>query len=162
MKKKRKFKQASLPYLENQQSELQDHSAIRVFFDGSIDQNPGGCMGWGFHASQHGKEICRQSFHSGRGKTHTNNVAEYLGLIAALEWLYKNNLHKEKIIITGDSTMVIRQMQKGAISPKSQGHYASHARRAILLSKSFEAIKFCWVRREYNQVADELSKYHRK
>src|SRR5690242_19903831 len=41
----------------------------------------------------------------------TNNVAEYTGIIKALEWLIANNYQNENIVIKGDSQLVIQQMK---------------------------------------------------
>jgi ribonuclease HI len=48
----------------------------------------------------------------------TNNVAEYTGIIRALEWLIANNYQNESIVINGDSQLVIQQI-KGILSQSS-------------------------------------------
>ena len=48
----------------------------------------------------------------------TNNVAEYTRIIKALEWLLANNYENEKILIRGDSRLVINQV-KGKFKVKA-------------------------------------------
>jgi len=45
-------------------------------------------------------------------ESSTNNVAEYTGIIKALEWLLENNFHNQKIMISGDSQLVINQLRR--------------------------------------------------
>jgi ribonuclease HI len=40
----------------------------------------------------------------------TNNVAEYTGLIKALEWLLAHSYENQNIIVRGDSQLVIRHI----------------------------------------------------
>jgi ribonuclease HI len=42
----------------------------------------------------------------------TNNVAEYAGIIYALEWLIANNYENENIVIKGDSQLVTSQIKR--------------------------------------------------
>jgi ribonuclease HI len=42
----------------------------------------------------------------------TNNLAEYAGIIKALEWLITNNYENENIIVRGDSQLVVSQIQR--------------------------------------------------
>jgi ribonuclease HI len=85
----------------------------------------------------------------------TNNVAEYIGAIRALEWLAAVPYVGE-VVVNGDSELVIRQMN---------GEYAVHAEhlkpyheRLRQLAALFRHVEFRWVPREENRRADDLSK----
>jgi ribonuclease HI len=99
--------------LNLQQQKLFDDSRnsnknqIEVRFDGLCQPyNPGGTACYAFIIkNEEGNTI-----HSGYGlaaRNSTNNVAEYTGIIKALEWLLANNYENESIIIRGDSIMVV-------------------------------------------------------
>jgi ribonuclease HI len=45
-------------------------------------------------------------------RNSTNNVAEYTGLIKALDWLVENHYQNQTIVIMGDSRLVIYQIKK--------------------------------------------------
>ena len=62
---------------------------IEVYFDGLCEPNPGGVATFGFVVKRDGKKIHEGHGLAGTPKTPqaTNNVAEYTGLIRALEWL---------------------------------------------------------------------------
>ena len=87
----------------------------------------------------------------------TNNVAEYTGVIRALEWLlekynYNNN---QKIIIRGYSQLVINQI-KGKYKVRAVKIIPLYQKVKSLLSK-FKDIKIEWIPRDKNKEADELS-----
>jgi ribonuclease HI len=86
----------------------------------------------------------------------SNNVAEYAGLIAVLEWLIEHDLCDTEIIVMGDSKLVIEQMF-GAWKIKN-GRYTTLALRARELVSRFENIRGEWISRDLHDVADELSK----
>jgi len=91
------------------------------------------------------------------GGQTSNNVAEYAALIAVLEYLLDNALTSERVVIRGDSNLVIQQMignwaiRKGAYVP-----LAKHAQQ--LLRKFPVQPELRWVPREENEEADRLSK----
>ncbi len=87
----------------------------------------------------------------------TNNVAEYTGVIKALEWLlekynYNNN---QKIIIRGDSQLVINQI-KDKYKVRAVKIIPLYQKVKSLLSK-FKYIKIEWIPRDNNKEADKLS-----
>jgi ribonuclease HI len=85
----------------------------------------------------------------------TNNVAEYIAAIRALEWLaalpYRGDL-----LVRGDSELVIRQMN-GEYEVRAE-HLKPYHERLRQLAGQFHHVEFEWVRREENRRADELSK----
>ena len=129
---------------------------IEAYFDGLCDPNPGGVATYGFVVKRDGKKI-----HEGHGlavapKTPqaTNNVAEYTGLIKALEWLAEQKV-KGPIVVRGDSDLVIKQI-RGEYKVKS-GLLAPLHRRAGELASRFDSLDFEWIQRERNTEADRLT-----
>ena len=83
----------------------------------------------------------------------TNNVAEYRGLIAALEWAAAhghNRLH-----IKSDSQLMVQQML-GNYRVKNEGLLPLY-RQAHHLMARIGDVTFDHVRREHNRDADRLS-----
>ena len=131
---------------------------IKVYFDGLCQPiNPGGIACYAFIVTSKDKII-----HSDSGlaedpfsNNSTNNVAEYVALARALEWLIQNNLQSEKIRIQSDSQLVVNQLM---------GTYKVRAKRiiplynvVIKLKSEFQDIQIRWVPREKNKEADMLT-----
>ena len=93
----------------------------------------------------------------------SNNVAEYSGLIAFLEWYLGSQISlatkgfKKVPVIYSDSALLINQMQGEWMVKK--GLYVPYYLRAQEMCQrhKFE-LSFCWVNREENAEADEWSK----
>ncbi len=85
----------------------------------------------------------------------TNNVAEYVGAIRALEWLVSVP-YRADVVVQGDSELVIRQMN-GEYEVRAD-HLRPYHDRLRQLAGLFRRVEFRWVRREENRRADELSK----
>lgn len=122
--------------------------------------NPGGTAAFGAVVLQSGERLweCSRTFKPQPGREHetSNNVAEYSGLIAVLEWLREKELHRQPIIVRGDSKMVVEQMNGHWRIRK--GFYVSLALRARRIAEEFPNLTFKWIPREQNGLADELSK----
>jgi len=130
---------------------------IRVFYDGCCEpRNPGGYAGFGAVIFKDGEEINSISqFHPAR-PTNSNNVAEYLGLTSALEWLLDHGFKDEEIHFFGDNKMTVMQMMERWRA--KQGNYIPYYQRALAIRKKFSRLDFSWIPREENGIADELSK----
>lgn len=85
----------------------------------------------------------------------TNNVAEYVGAICALEWLMRHGYAGE-VQLAGDSQLVVRQMA-GEYRVRAE-HLVPYHERLRQLAQSFRHVEFRWVPRSENGRADELSK----
>jgi ribonuclease HI len=85
----------------------------------------------------------------------TNNVAEYVAAICALEWLARHGFTGD-VRLVGDSQLVVRQMT-GEYRVRT-GHLGPYRERLRQLARSFRSVEFSWVRREENVRADALSK----
>lgn len=83
----------------------------------------------------------------------TNNIAEYNGLIAALEWAVDREL--KSITIKGDSLLIIEQM-RGNYKVKNEGLKPLHMQARMLVMQIGD-VKFEHVGRELNKEADRLS-----
>ena len=84
---------------------------------------------------------------------NTNNVAEYLGLIAALEYCVENKVNNVRIFL--DSLLVVQQvnMEYKVKSKKLQTHYE----KSLKLIEQIEDIEIHHIRREFNSRADQLA-----
>jgi len=84
---------------------------------------------------------------------NTNNVAEYLGLIAALEYCVEKKVNDVKIFL--DSLLVVQQvnMEYKVKSKKLQTHYEN----SLKLIDQIENIEIHHIRREFNSRADQLA-----
>jgi probable phosphoglycerate mutase len=83
----------------------------------------------------------------------TNNVAEYRGLLAALDWAAINGI--ETLHIKSDSDLLVKQM-RGEYRVKHPGLQPLWE-RARGLARQIRHVKFEHVRREYNKEADRLA-----
>jgi len=123
---------------------------ITAYTDGGARGNPGPA-GYGVHildaAGQTLAELVGPLGHA------TNNVAEYSGLIAALQWACEHG--HTRLRVRMDSELVIKQM-RGEYKVKHAGLQALHAEARRLLAQ-LERVTFEHVRREQNKVADGLS-----
>lgn len=130
------------------------------YIDGCCEpKNPGGTMGFGIYViDDEGNEYKYSNFIPAKSD-NTNNIAEYLALTQLLKTLNKKT--GCEICIFSDSKMVVMQMLgKYRIS---SGAYVSYALEAQALLKKLlinNSINIMWIPREYNEIADELSKAH--
>ncbi len=133
---------------------------IKAFFDGCCEPiNPGGVSAYGVVIFRDEEKIWEDSriFYPTKGKKDTsNNLAEYRGFKAILDYLLANKLNNEHIEIFEDSMLVIEQMF-GNWQIRS-GLYVPIAFACKKLLKNFPQIRGHWIPREKNSLADKLSK----
>jgi ribonuclease HI len=123
---------------------------ITAYTDGGARGNPGPA-GYGVHIlDADGNTLAELVGPLGHA---TNNVAEYSGLIAALQWAHDHGHPRMRVRM--DSELVIKQMQ-GEYKVKHAGLQALHADARRLLAR-LDRVTFEHVRREQNAVADGLS-----
>lgn len=148
------------PYLlKHSMTEIIKHKSTRyynpeitVYFDGSCEPNPG-IMGIGVHiVDSKGKKITNISQERGAG---TNNAAEYLALIEGLSWLVGKNYQFKKILVCGDSKLILNQITGKWKTKRS--HLQRYLSVAQGLVRGFKDIEFQWIPRKQNNVADSLS-----
>ena len=123
---------------------------ITAFIDGGARGNPGPA-GYGVHVIDDSGNVLAELY-QGIGNT-TNNVAEYRGLLAALEWA-RDHGHR-RLQIKSDSELLVKQIN-GLYKVKHPGLQPLHA-RARLLMMELGDVTIEHVRREYNKDADRLS-----
>jgi ribonuclease HI len=124
--------------------------AIVAYIDGGARGNPGPA-GYGVRIEQPGGVLIEE-FGESIG-TATNNVAEYRGLIAALEWARRhghNRLH-----VRSDSLLLVQQMV-GRFKVRHPGLQPLYA-KARLLAHEIGRVTFEHVGRALNAEADRLA-----
>ena len=131
-----------------------------MYFDGLCEpKNPGGIATYGILIQQ-GGEILHEESGLADAQPYSdeasNNVAEYSAIIHALEWLKNNDRAESKIILRGDSKLIISQLT-GVYKVKSLRIIELHHTAKRLLQK-FKNLRIEWVNRELNQEADRLSR----
>jgi ribonuclease HI len=123
---------------------------VIAYIDGGARGNPGPA-GYGAHIQDLDGSVLAE-LHGGLGIA-TNNVAEYNGLLAALQWAIDHG-HRA-VRIRADSELLVKQM-RGEYRVKHPG-LQPLAARARLLVGQLDRVIFEHVRREQNKDADRLS-----
>ncbi|HXG87153.1 MAG TPA: reverse transcriptase-like protein [Vicinamibacterales bacterium] len=123
---------------------------ITAHVDGGARGNPGPA-GYGAVITDQTGQVLAELY-EGIG-TSTNNVAEYRGLLAALEWA-ANNGHT-RLHVRSDSLLIVQQML-GKYRVKHQGLIPLYRQARHLMAK-VGTVTFEHIRRELNKDADRLS-----
>jgi probable phosphoglycerate mutase len=120
-----------------------------AYIDGGARGNPG-LAGYGVHIEQEDGTVIELKEALGIA---TNNVAEYRGLIAALEWAAAHGVCR--LHVRSDSELLVRQM-RGEYRVKHPGllPLSAEARRLV---QEIAEVRFEHVRREQNRDADRLA-----
>ena len=124
--------------------------SLTAYIDGGARGNPGPA-GFGVRIEQPDGTLVEE-FSEAIGHA-TNNVAEYRGLLAALEWAKArghSGLH-----VRSDSLLLVQQML-GNYKVKNAGLQPLHA-RAQRAAHEIGRVTFAHVRREANHHADRLA-----
>ena len=123
---------------------------ITAYFDGGARGNPGPA-GFGVYIVDDAGQVLAE-IGEGIGVA-TNNVAEYRGLLAALQWAVDHGV--KTLAVKGDSQLLIQQML-GNYRVKNAGLIPLY-HRARLLVMQIGDVRFEHIRREKNKDADRLS-----
>ena len=123
---------------------------IVAYIDGGARGNPGPA-GFGVRIERTDGTLSEE-FGESIGVA-TNNVAEYRGLIAALEWARARGCRI--VTVRSDSLLLVQQM-RGAFRVKHPGLRPLYA-KARLLANEIGRVTFEHVRRESNTHADRLA-----
>lgn len=136
-----------------------------LHFDGSCGpKNPGGTAAYGFTVTRAGEELTAAHAVIGTGPAMSNNLAEFAGLAAGLNWFIEHPPTGNAVInVRGDSQIVINIMSKLWKASSDKLYFpayldANKALRAIR-SKGI-AVGFDHIPREQNDCCDRLSKAH--
>jgi ribonuclease HI len=127
-----------------------DIRQIIAHIDGGSRGNPGPAAYAVVVSLSDGTQLA--SFSRYLGHT-TNNVAEYEGLLAALDYSLERNYRRLKIIT--DSELLARQVS-GQYKVKNPNLKELYDRARMLIAK-FDAFRIEHVRREHNREADRLA-----
>ena len=131
-------------------AETKDGGRVTAFCDGGSRGNPGPA-GYGvFIQDESGAAVAELSEFLG---VKTNNVAEYSGLLAALEWAVEHGAREVRVV--SDSELMVKQMkgQYSVKSPDLKPLYDEAKRRAAKLSR----FEMQHVLRGKNKEADRLA-----
>src|ERR1700694_3470184 len=125
-------------------------AAFQANIDGGSRGNPGPASYGVVVRNERGEIVAKLKKYIGR---MTNNVAEYYGLIAALDYAQSSGVRALRI--ESDSELLVRQMR---------GHYKVKSadlrplfERAKKMSQAFESFRIDHVYREQNAEADALA-----
>jgi ribonuclease HI len=125
-------------------------AAYRINIDGGSRGNPGPASYGVIIRDGSGEIVARLKKYIGR---MTNNVAEYYGLIAALDYAESHGV--KAIRIESDSELLVKQM-RGQYKVKSED-LRPLFERALKMSKAFGTFRIEHVYREQNREADALA-----
>ncbi len=121
-----------------------------VNIDGGARGNPGPA-GWGVVIRTPAGDAVGELM--GALPHATNNVAEYSGLLAALDWC--SHQQASKVHVRSDSLLLVQQM-RGVFKVKNEGLKPLHG-QARLLANRIGRVTYEHVPREQNADADRLA-----
>jgi ribonuclease HI len=127
-----------------------DDKQIIAHIDGGSRGNPGPAAYAVVVSAEDGTRLASLSKYLGHT---TNNVAEYEGLLAALDYAIEHNYRRLKIIT--DSELLARQIS-GHYKVKNANLKVLYDRARTLIAQ-FDAFRIEHVRREHNREADRLA-----
>jgi ribonuclease HI len=133
-------------------SQLSPEKTYVLRFDGGSRGNPGiSGSGMVLYDADEGTEVW-SGFHY-LGDSHTNNEAEYTGVVEGLRCAHA--MGARAIVIQGDSQLIIRQLEGkyGVKSEKLRPYY----QQVQKLLRQFDSFHLCHIEREENARADELA-----
>jgi ribonuclease HI len=125
-------------------------AAYRANIDGGSRGNPGPASYGVVIRDPRGQVVAKLKKYIGRS---TNNVAEYYGLIAALDYAQQHGIRSLRV--ESDSELLVRQMlgQYKVKSPELRPLFE----RAHKMAQAFDSFKISHVYREQNAEADALA-----
>src|SRR5215467_4258286 len=125
-------------------------AAYRINIDGGSRGNPGPAAYGVVIRDARGETVAKLKKYIGR---FTNNVAEYYGFIAAMDYAHSHGVRA--IRIESDSELMVKQM-RGLYKVKSADLQPLYE-RAQKMSKAFDSFRIDHVYREQNREADALA-----
>ena len=124
-------------------------AAYQANIDGGSRGNPGPAAYGVVIRDSRGEIVARLKKYIGQ---NTNNVAEYFGLIAALDYAQTHGIHA--LCVESDSELMVKQM-RGQYKVKS-ADLKPLFERAKKMSQTLETFRINHVYREQNREADAL------
>jgi ribonuclease HI len=130
---------------------MPDPAVLTIHTDGAARGNPGPAA-FAYVIARDGQPVIEEAGCIG---STTNNQAEYIALVRALEHAVRIATPQDRLIIHSDSELMVKQM-RGEYRVKDEG-LKSLSEQARRLCAAFEhPPKFVHVRRAQNGRADEL------
>ena len=121
----------------------------KLFTDGGARGNPGPAAYGYVPESEDGDVLAAHGEAIGRA---TNNVAEYSGLVAGLEKAAELGVRELEVV--SDSELLVKQM-RGEYRVKNEALKVLWE-EASDLERRFARVRYTAVRREHNELADQL------
>jgi ribonuclease HI len=127
---------------------MSETNELTIFTDGGSRGNPGPAA-YAYVIQRAGESDIEEKAFLGRT---TNNIAEYTGLVKALE--HARHLGATRITVYSDSELMVKQMN-GEYRVKNEGLLPLY-QQAAQLRKAFAYVAIRHIRRERNTQADRL------
>jgi len=132
------------------------YEILNIFTDGGSRGNPGPAA-IGVNATADSGSVFQLSECLGRA---TNNTAEYMAVIKALEYLIANQIKSHRLNFMLDSELVVKQLN-GQYKIKDQNlQQLSYMLKNLIVTLRNQSlcreIIFSHIRREQNKIADKL------
>lgn len=124
---------------------------LKIYTDGGSRGNPGKAA-CAFVVIQEGRILHKEGFYLGK---KTNNEAEYLGLIKALNWLKKEGPKVKTVQFFLDSELLVKQLS-GSFKVKSKNLMPLIKISKFLIKNLGINILFTSIPREENRLADRI------
>ncbi|MFP3278799.1 MAG: ribonuclease HI family protein [Candidatus Micrarchaeota archaeon] len=121
---------------------------IYIYTDGASRGNPGKSASGYLILDSSNKPLLKEVFYNGR---KTNNFAEYMAIIAALEKVAKLYGYENNVTLTSDSEVAVKQIN-GLYKVKEK-HLKELNKRVIELARKFKSCKFQNAKRENRYIA---------
>jgi len=121
---------------------------IYIYTDGASRGNPGKSASGYLILDSSNKPLLKEVFYNGR---KTNNFAEYMAIIAALEKVAKLYGYENNVTLTSDSEVAVKQIN-GLYKVKEK-HLKELNKRVIELASKFKSCKFQNAKRENRYIA---------
>jgi ribonuclease HI len=125
-----------------------DNNELTIYTDGGSRGNPGPAA-YAFVIQRPGEPDIEEKAYLGRT---TNNIAEYTGLVKALE--HARHLGAKRLTVLSDSELMVKQMN-GEYRVKNEGLIPLYE-QAVKLRRDFASVELRHIRREHNKQADRL------
>ena len=129
---------------------MAEAALLRIHTDGASRGNPGPAA-FAYIIDRDGEDLIEEAGKLGR---MTNNQAEYLALVRALEHALELGAH-HRVVVHSDSELLVKQM-KGEYRVKNADLRDLYEEATALCGRFKEAVAFQHVRREDNRRADAL------
>jgi len=121
---------------------------LYIYTDGASRGNPGKSASGYLILDSSNKPLLKEVFYNGR---KTNNFAEYIAIIAALEKVAKLYGYENNLILTSDSELVVKQIN-GLYKVKERVLKKLN-KRVIELAGKFKSCRFQNAKRENKYIA---------